>query len=464
MRTWVHRITRAASHRSVMAIGLAMLAVLLAPAAARVLWSVAMPSHRVPVGLAIAADPICGNGIVESGEQCDDGNNADGDCCSWDCQFEPADSYCDDGNACDDPDACDGHGHCVGLPPLDICPGDQCHDPIACDPQTGCNNPAKPDGTPCDDGDACSGDQCVSGVCIGNVPTCGDGVIESSCEYCDDGNTASGDGCNAGCKMEQPALKCQHSIAVTGVWQLKVLQKIQRCREALNNGRPPIYYDRLRTVPLTDPADCRNEYTAALFASRMGSSGRKKVSNSCTDGLTRALPMCAETVDGLVNEAGDAGCLIETHAAAVGALLAQEYVRALSPQDDLSLRKCQKAVGMAGNHFATNALHAIQVCRDKMDRGKPVYLDDAQQQRLTDPADCASASTTHDQIVKAGKSARNMLTAGTTPACTDDLLSTLELCATTVDALVSPDGSGGCLLAGHMTQVEAMIQAEYRAR
>ena len=29
--------------------------------------------------------PICGNGIIEDGEQCDDGNTDDGDCCSGDC-------------------------------------------------------------------------------------------------------------------------------------------------------------------------------------------------------------------------------------------------------------------------------------------------------------------------------------------------------------------------------------------
>src|SRR5262249_33963381 len=32
--------------------------------------------------------PVCGNGVVESGEQCDDGNTTDGDGCSHDCQTE----------------------------------------------------------------------------------------------------------------------------------------------------------------------------------------------------------------------------------------------------------------------------------------------------------------------------------------------------------------------------------------
>jgi TonB family protein len=35
------------------------------------------------------ADPVCGNGAREGGEQCDDGNARDGDGCSASCQIEP---------------------------------------------------------------------------------------------------------------------------------------------------------------------------------------------------------------------------------------------------------------------------------------------------------------------------------------------------------------------------------------
>jgi len=39
--------------------------------------------------------PVCGNGVVESGEECDDGNTTNGDGCSANCTIEPPDSITD---------------------------------------------------------------------------------------------------------------------------------------------------------------------------------------------------------------------------------------------------------------------------------------------------------------------------------------------------------------------------------
>ncbi|MHC5111546.1 MAG: choice-of-anchor Q domain-containing protein, partial [Planctomycetota bacterium] len=70
----------------------------------------------------------CGNGIAEAGEECDDGNTADGDCCSSICAFEPAESPCDDGDAATVNDVCDGAGACAGgtcpTGPYDVADGD----------------------------------------------------------------------------------------------------------------------------------------------------------------------------------------------------------------------------------------------------------------------------------------------------------------------------------------------------
>jgi hypothetical protein len=55
----------------------------------------------------------CGDGNLDAGEQCDDGNNTNGDCCSAQCTFEPNASPCDDGDPCTASGLCDGSGTCV---------------------------------------------------------------------------------------------------------------------------------------------------------------------------------------------------------------------------------------------------------------------------------------------------------------------------------------------------------------
>jgi len=42
-------------------------------------------------------EPYCGDGIIDDGEQCDDGNNVDGDGCSAECTFESGDDGCTPG-------------------------------------------------------------------------------------------------------------------------------------------------------------------------------------------------------------------------------------------------------------------------------------------------------------------------------------------------------------------------------
>jgi cysteine-rich repeat protein len=106
----------------------------------------------------------CGNGTVDAGETCDDGNTTSGDGCSATCQTE------------EQPPCCCGDGVING-------------------------------GEQCDDGNTTSGDGCSS-TCQTEEPPpppppccCGDGVINGG-ETCDDGNTTSGDGCSATCQTE----------------------------------------------------------------------------------------------------------------------------------------------------------------------------------------------------------------------------------------------------------------------
>jgi cysteine-rich repeat protein len=96
-----------------------------------------------------AETPRCGNGFVDPGEQCDDGNLVNGDGCEANCTL-PA-----------------------------------------------CGNDVLDPGEQCDDGNLVNGDGCEANC---TLPTCGNGILDPG-EQCDDGNTTNGDGCDSNCRI-----------------------------------------------------------------------------------------------------------------------------------------------------------------------------------------------------------------------------------------------------------------------
>jgi cysteine-rich repeat protein len=98
-------------------------------------------------GIAFTLGAVCGNGTVEIGEECDDGNSVSGDCCSATCTFEASGSSCADATLCNGDETCDGAGTCLpGTAPScddgDPCTTDGCDDVAGCvnddAPRTGC--------------------------------------------------------------------------------------------------------------------------------------------------------------------------------------------------------------------------------------------------------------------------------------------------------------------------------------
>ncbi len=113
----------------------------------------------------VGACPLCGNGVLEGGEQCDDHNLTAGDCCSPLCEAEPSGAPCpDDGNQCTG-DSCDAAGACQHPPNALPC-GTTCQ-PAICAGGACVAAAAAMAGTPCaSDAEVCTVDACDgAGLC-----------------------------------------------------------------------------------------------------------------------------------------------------------------------------------------------------------------------------------------------------------------------------------------------------------
>ena len=176
------------------------------------------------VGRMDSSLPACGNNRLETGEDCDDGNTANGDGCSSTCQSETGpvcgngtregDEACDDGNT-DSGDGCSSSCTAEEQPACgdgNVDAGEECDDgntdagdgcDATCQDEAGpvCGDGNVDAGEECDDGNTDAGDGCDATCQDEAGPTCGDGNVDAG-EECDDGNTDAGDGCDATCQTE----------------------------------------------------------------------------------------------------------------------------------------------------------------------------------------------------------------------------------------------------------------------
>ena len=188
-------------------------------------------------------DDICGNGVTEGIEECDDGKRCtdNGDPCQDDADCANNDCAGFSGDGCTTPDVCvpsqsPNELTCNDGIDNDCNNGADCADAADCPATTACQGGGKCySGTCCGDGAADAGEECnepgksctLPATCNNNTCRCvaaiecGDWLKEGA-EECDDGNTNNGDGCSSICELPGSCGSCPDCPTAAENWSLTV--------------------------------------------------------------------------------------------------------------------------------------------------------------------------------------------------------------------------------------------------
>lgn len=223
----------------------------------------------VPPSVLLAS---CGNGRLDPGEHCDDGNKTNLEGCNEVCQLE-ADwecptpgkacifsAECGDGKlalqeVCDDKNAVGGDG-CSSDCRL-VEPGFQCRAP---------------------------GKHCV--------PLCGDGVLKGS-EQCDDLNTTPLDGCSSTCLVE-PGWSCDAATCVKAICGNGVVETGESCDAGPANG---LFFGNATgcSKTCTPEPSCRDAQGSNVACATACGDGNMDAGEVCDDGNQVSGDGCSAT-------------------------------------------------------------------------------------------------------------------------------------------------------------------------
>jgi len=249
----------------------------------------------------------CGDGVVGTAEECDDGNTDAGDCCTPSCRLPDVRTTCDDGNACTTGDVC-RDGACAGsaLPGCGcgngvVDPDEECDDGNRVDGDccsNGCR--AAPAGRACGDGDACT----EADACDG-VGTCGAGPEVS----CDDGDVCTLDGCDAarGCLHERVGFagvqaSLSAGVAATPCGPERAMRRLRR-----HLGAAERFVQRAQTVAARRTPKFLRRSLSRLRKGARALGRAADLTPSCAAGLTARFDEAIARVTCLLDERRQVG-------------------------------------------------------------------------------------------------------------------------------------------------------------
>jgi len=239
-------------------------------------------------GQCVSPPHYCGDGTKDPGEDCDGG-----ECCTSTCDFAAQGTSCNDGILITINDQCDNQGECHGTPIVfsfcgdgHIDSGEVCDDgngnnndgcsstcqveagwtctttnPSVCTLLPVCGNGTVEGSEACDDGDTDSGDGCSAActvesgytctgtspsVCTANPPppVCGDGVVNTPTEQCDNSSE-----CCVGCVAKSVGSPCHGGSGDqcngSGTCQPETVNPVE-------NPPPSLCNPKWNTGPITD--------------------------------------------------------------------------------------------------------------------------------------------------------------------------------------------------------------------
>jgi cysteine-rich repeat protein len=318
--------------------------------------STEVPADAGPDGVPDAepdGGPECGNGEVEGDEQCDDGNDVDGDGCDSDCTYSCAgDEDCLDDNECNGAEICDADthacsegtpledGHLLDVgPPRIICldgnPAEsECGDGFVdeaggefCDPPGvgGCTDDCRwgcDSDTDCpDDGELCNGEEyCDTGAHVCDrraVPSsgtaCDDGLFCTTDETCDgagsctggdptcvDGLTCTDDRCDESTDACDHPLIGGNCLIGGTCYADGALNPSDECEECRSSSSTSAFVDRSDGSACPDEGvSCTDDVCLSGTCSHPVSSGQCLIDGSChSDGTPNPSNECEECDSG----------------------------------------------------------------------------------------------------------------------------------------------------------------------